>query len=182
MVTNKKVESTKTLDKETMVTFTNEDFAKALAKRNVKTEKAFCLPLTAGNFGIEDQAVTPVPQYMIYHGKVAYSPFDFENDPPMKRNAYVEYSVWNTLYDPTQRYAGGKYAFASDGSDTLAEWVKANRNIGNKDVVTWFTAGFHHTPRMEDWPVMTTEWKTVHLMPYNFFSHNPAMTLRKPKD
>lgn len=74
MVTNKKVESTKTLDKETMVTFTNEDFAKALAKRNVKTEEAFCLPLAAGNFGIEDQAVTPVPQYMIYHGKVAYSP------------------------------------------------------------------------------------------------------------
>lgn len=122
------------------------------------------------------------PSYMIHHGNVAYSPFDFENDPPMKRNAYVEYSVWNTLYDPTQRYAGGKYAFASDGSDTLAEWVKANRNIGNKDVVTWFTAGFHHTPRMEDWPVMTTEWKTVHLMPYNFFSHNPAMTLRKPKE
>ncbi|WP_407701261.1 copper amine oxidase [Thiothrix eikelboomii] len=54
--------------------------------------------------------------------------------------------------------------------------------MGNKDVVIWFTAGFHHTPRMEDWPVMTTEWKTVYLMPCNFFSHNPAITLRKPKD
>lgn len=121
------------------------------------------------------------PSYMIHHGNVAYSPFDFVNDAPMKRNAYVEYSIWNTLYDPNQRYAGGKYAFASDGSDTLAEWVKANRNIANKDVVTWFTAGFHHVPRMEDWPVMTTEWKTVHIMPFNFFPHNPALTIRKPK-
>lgn len=121
------------------------------------------------------------PSYMIHHGNVAYSPFDFENDPPMKRNAYVEYSIWNTLYDPNQRYAGGKYAFASDGSDTLAEWVKANRNIANKDIVTWFTAGFHHAPRMEDWPVMSTEWKTVHIMPYNFFGKNPALTIRNPK-
>lgn len=121
------------------------------------------------------------PAYMIHHGSTAYGPFDFKNDPPMKRNAYIEYSIWNTLYDPKQRYAGGEYAFASDGSDTLAEWVKADRNLVNKDIVTWFTAGFHHIPRMEDWPVMTTEWKTIHLMPMNFFPHNPALSLQAPK-
>ncbi|MBL0371145.1 tyramine oxidase [Rhizobium sp. KVB221] len=119
------------------------------------------------------------PAYMIHHGDVSYGPFDFANDPPMKRNAYIEYSVWNTVYDPDQRYAGGKYAMQSDGSDTLAEWVKADKPLMGKDIVTWFSAGFHHIPRMEDWPVMSTEWKTVHIMPHNFFAHNPAMTLRK---
>lgn len=118
------------------------------------------------------------PGWMIHHGDVAYGPFDFANDPPMKRNAYIEYSVWNTVYDPEQRYAGGKFAMQSDGKDTLAEWVKADRSLMGKDIVTWFTAGFHHIPRMEDWPVMSTEWKTVHIMPHNFFAHNPAMTLR----
>jgi len=121
------------------------------------------------------------PGWMIHHGSVAYGPFDFANDPPMKRNAYIEYSVWNTAYDPAQRYAGGKYAVGSDGSDTLAEWVKADRSLENTDIVTWFTAGFHHVPRMEDWPVMSTEWKTVHIQPMNFFAHNPAMTLRNPE-
>ncbi len=121
------------------------------------------------------------PGYMIHHGSIAYGPFDFTNDPPMKRNAYIEYSVWNTVYDPDQRYAGGKYPFQSDGSDTLAEWVKADRPLANQDIVAWFTAGFHHIPRMEDWPVMSTEWKTVHLMPHNYFATNPAMTLRKGK-
>lgn len=119
------------------------------------------------------------PGYMIHHGDVSYGPFDFANDPPMKRNAYIEYSVWNTVFDPKQRYAGGKYAMQSDGSDTLAEWVKADRPLMGKDIVTWFSAGFHHIPRMEDWPVMSTEWKQVHIMPHNFFAHNPALTIRK---
>ena len=96
----------------------------------------------------------------------------------MKRNAYIQYAVWNTVYDPEQRYAGGQYAVQSDGSDTLAEWVKEDRSLMNVDIVTWFTAGFHHIPRMEDWPVMSTEWKTVHIMPHNFFAHNPALTIR----
>jgi primary-amine oxidase len=120
------------------------------------------------------------PGYMIHHGNVAYGPFDFANDPPMKRNAYIEYSVWNTVYDPAQRYAGGDMAMQSDGTDTLAEWVKADRPLQHADIVTWFTAGFHHIPRTEDWPVMSTDWKTIHFMPMNFFAHNPALTIRTP--
>lgn len=123
------------------------------------------------------------PGYMIHHGNAAYGPsFDYENDPPMKRNAYIEYSVWNTVYDPKHRYAGGDMPMQSDGSDTLAEWVKADRSLAGQDVVTWFTAGFHHIPRVEDWPVMSTDWKTIHIMPFNFFSHNPALTIRAPAD
>jgi primary-amine oxidase len=118
------------------------------------------------------------PGWMIHHGSIAYGPYDFENDPPFKRNAYIEYSSWTTVYDPEHRYAGGKYAMQSDGSDTLAEWVKEDKPLKGQDIVSWFTAGFHHIPRMEDWPVMSTEWKTVHIQPFNFFAHNPALTLR----
>ena len=118
------------------------------------------------------------PGYMIHHGNVAYSPFDYAGDPPMKRNAYIEHTIWNTVHDPAQRYAGGDFAMQSDGSDTLAEWVKADRPLQGADVVTWFTAGFHHLPRAENWPVMSTKWKTIHIMPHNFFTHNPALTIR----
>lgn len=121
------------------------------------------------------------PGYMIHHGNLSYGPYDFEGDMAMKRNAYIENTVWTTLYNPTQRYAGGQYAFGSDGSDTLAQWVKENKDIQNKDIVTWFTTGFHHIPRIEDWPVMTTEWITIHLQPMNFFPHNPSITIRSPE-
>lgn len=122
------------------------------------------------------------PSYMLHHGSAAYGPYDFENDPPFKRNGYIEYSVWNTVHDPAQRYAGGSYALQSDGSDSLSEWVKADRPLQHQDIVTWFTAGFHHIPRAEDWPVMSTEWKTVHMQPFNFFDHNPALTIRAPAE
>jgi primary-amine oxidase len=118
------------------------------------------------------------PGYMIHHGSVAYGPFDFENDPPMLRNAYIEYSVWNTVHDPEEHYAGGKFPMQSDGADTLARWVEADETLLGKDLVTWFSAGFHHIPRMENWPVMTTELKTIPINAAQFFSNNPAMTLR----
>ncbi len=120
-----------------------------------------------------------MPGWMIHHGSVAYGPYDFQNDPPFKRNPYIEYSVWNTVHDPQQRYAGGKFAFQSDGTDTLLTYASDDEALQGKDIVTWFTAGFHHIPRMEDWPVMSTEWKQVHIMPHNYFANNPALTLRK---
>ena len=118
------------------------------------------------------------PAYMIHHGSVAYGPFDYAADPPMKRNAYIEHTIWNTVHDPAQRYAGGEFPMQSDGSDTLAEWVEADRPLQGADVVTWFTAGFHHLPRAENWPVMSTDWKTIHIMPHNVFTRNPALTIR----
>lgn len=121
------------------------------------------------------------PSYMIVpHNSVAYSPLDTSNDPPMMRNGYIDYTIWNTLEDPTRRYAGGKLAFASSGEDSLPEWVKANKPIANADVVTWYTMGFHHVPHMEDWPVMSTMWKGIKLKPFNFFANNPAATIRTP--
>ena len=121
------------------------------------------------------------PGYMIApENSVAYGPYDFEADAPMKRNAYIEYTIWNTLQDPGQRYAGGRLAFASDGSDSLPAWVERDRPIMNADIVTWYTIGFHHVPHMEDWPVMSTMWRGISLMPFNFFAMNPAATLRLP--
>jgi primary-amine oxidase len=116
------------------------------------------------------------PGYMILpENSVAYSPLDVANDPPARRNAYT---FWTTPCAPDERYAGGEFAFQGDGSDSLPAWVERNRPIHDTDIITWYTMGFHHVPHMEDWPVMSTMWKGITLMPYNFFPHNPAVTLR----
>lgn len=121
------------------------------------------------------------PGYMILpENSVAYSPLDVVHDPPAKRNAYIEYTFWNTPYDMNERYAGGEFAFQSDGSDGLAVWAARNRNVHNTDIVTWYTMGFHHVPHMEDWPVMSAMWKGITLMPFNFFRSNPAIRLQNP--
>lgn len=122
------------------------------------------------------------------------------------RNAYVENQVWVTPYDPEQLYSGGEYVYQSDGSDTLKTWTEADRAINNTDIVVWYTLGFYHHPRMEDWPVMPTvcpyiwiysccdlvikdssniltlcllpqKWMEFQLSPFNFFGRNPAINL-----
>ena len=61
------------------------------------------------------------------------------------------------------------------GSDGLAVWTRANRRIENTDLVGWYTLGFHHMPRTEDWPVMPVAKLGFKLKPVNFFDRNPAL-------
>lgn len=122
------------------------------------------------------------PGYMIKpDNAVAYSPLDVANDPPAVRNAYIDKTFWVTPHDPAERYAGGEYAFQSDGRDNLARWTERDRPIADTDIVVWATMGFHHVPHMEDWPVMPVNWKQMVLAPFNFFDHNPAIGLPPPR-
>ena len=43
------------------------------------------------------------------------------------------------------------------------------------DLVLWYTVGFHHVTRTEDWPVLPTKWHGFKLRPYNFFDANPSI-------
>jgi len=96
---------------------------------------------------------------------------------PQKRAGFSEHNLWVTPYDSTERYASGVYVMGSKGEDTLPAWTKQNRNIMNTDIVAWYTMGFHHVPRPEDWPQMPTMWHTFTLLPYQFMPKNPTMDL-----
>ncbi len=96
---------------------------------------------------------------------------------PQKRAGWSEHNLWVTPYDPTERYASGVYVMGSKGEDSLPNWVKQNRNIMNTDIVAWYTVGFHHVPRPEDWPQMPVMWHTFSLSPFQFLPKNPTMDL-----
>lgn len=96
---------------------------------------------------------------------------------PQKRAGFSEHQLWVTPYDPNERYVSGVYVSGSKGADTLTEWVKKNRSIENTDIVAWYTVGFHHVPRQEDWPQMPIMWHDFVLRPFQFFPKNPGMDL-----
>ena len=121
------------------------------------------------------------PGYMLMPEGSYVHPLLAADDPPVKRNSYLDYQLSVTPYSSAERYAGGRYAVMSDGKDTLGAWTARDRPISNRDIVAWYTVGFHHITRMEDWPVMPTHWFGFTLMPHNFFASNPAMTIREVK-
>ncbi len=96
---------------------------------------------------------------------------------PQKRAGFSEHQLWITPYEPSERFAAGTYVSGSRGTDGLQVWAKKNRKIMDTDIVAWYTVGFHHMPRAEDWPQMPVMWHEFQLRPFDFFPKNPGMDL-----
>lgn len=114
--------------------------------------------------------------YMLHKGGNTY-PLLSPNDWPRKRAGFIDYSVWVTPYNPQERYPVGDYPTQSKGGDGLPSWTQTNRSIENTDIVLWYTMGNTHIVRPEDWPVLTTEWVSFELSPFNFFNRTPSLSL-----
>ena len=118
-----------------------------------------------------------VPGYVLKPGNsVAYSLLS-PDDSPQQRAGFTRHQLWVTPHDADEQYAAGMYVNQSEGGLGLPAWTKANRSIQNTDIVLWYTAGFHHVPRTEDFPIMPSAWHEFTLAPFNFFDRNPALDI-----
>ncbi|KAH0898583.1 hypothetical protein HID58_048151 [Brassica napus] len=91
--------------------------------------------------------------YKIVSRATAASLLDHD-DPPQKRGAFTNNQIWVTPYNMSEQWAG---------------------DIENKDIVVWYTLGFHHIPCQEDFPIMPTVSSSFDLKPTNFFERNPIL-------
>ncbi|KAL1828446.1 hypothetical protein DCAR_0207664 [Daucus carota subsp. sativus] len=112
--------------------------------------------------------------YKVVPGGTAASLLDVD-DPPQKRGAFTNNQIWVTPYNETEYWAGGLFVYQNKGEDTLAVWSERDRPIENKDLVMWYTLGFHHIPCQEDFPIMPTVSSSFDLKPVNFFESNPIL-------
>ncbi len=107
-------------------------------------------------------------------------PMHQPGSPFMRRAGFVEHDLWVTAYDPDQLHAPGGYVTLGENGPGLPQWVEANRNLENADIVLWHTVGVMHVPRPEDFPVMPVEYVGFMLKPVGFFDRNPTLDLAPP--
>ena len=130
------------------------------------------------NPGVKGVAGDPVSyQIAVDHGAMSLMTPD---DWMVKRAGFINKMLWVTPYRADELFAAGDYPTLSPIGDGLPKWTAANRPIENTDVVAWVTLGFHHVPRVEDWPVMPVAWHSFAIRPNGFFERNPTLSLPKP--
>lgn len=100
-----------------------------------------------------------------------------EDDYLQRRAGFSDHTLWATPMRPDEIYAAGDYPTNSEAGAGLPEWTSANRAIENTDIVLWYTIGFHHVARPEDWPILPLELHGFNLIPAAFFDRNPAIDL-----
>jgi primary-amine oxidase len=114
------------------------------------------------------------PGYELRPGHSATS-FLEGDDPAQRRAGFAAAPLWVTAYDPKELYAAGDYPERGRAGAGLPSFAALGRPVENADLVLWYTMGFHHLTRPEDWPVLPTAWHSVELVPYGFFDHNPSL-------
>ncbi len=112
--------------------------------------------------------------YQLYPGHNSTSVLS-EDDPLQVRAGWSAKPVWLTRYARGELYASGDYPNQNNDVDGLMQWAAGAESIDNEDLVLWYTVGFRHITRSEDWPGMPTLWHSFRLRPFNFFDGSPVM-------
>jgi primary-amine oxidase len=103
--------------------------------------------------------------------------------PPLLRAQFAAQQFWVTRYQDGELYAAGDHPNQGREGEGLATFIgdsdPLHATTTGVDIVTWFTIGFTHSPRAEDYPVMSTERISFKISPHGFFGSNPTLDLAK---
>jgi primary-amine oxidase len=97
-------------------------------------------------------------------------------DPPQMRAGFTAQTLWVSKNRAEQKWAAGLYPNLSTKDEGLPAFVAKAEPITNDDLVVWYTMGFRHAPRPEDFPILPTFWHEMTLRPAFFFDMDPSMT------
>ena len=98
-----------------------------------------------------------------------------QDEPQQQRASFSGSALWVTRYKPDENFAAGIYPNQNRTVEGLPRFVGDHESVADKDLVLWYTVGFHHQTRSEDWPVMPEMWHSFKIRPFNFFDRNPGL-------
>ena len=102
-------------------------------------------------------------------------PFAHPSASIMQRAGFMAKHLWVTPYAPDETSATGPYPNQHPGGAGLPDYTKNDRSVEDTDLVLWYTLGYHHIPRPEDWPISPVSYCGFSLKPVGFFDTNPVL-------
>ena len=97
-------------------------------------------------------------------------------DPPQARAQFSANQFWLTRYKPDELWAAGLYPNLNPKDEGLPQFVADSEDAAAEDIVVWYTMGFRHVTRPEDFPILPTFWHEMTIRPAFFFDMDPGMT------
>ncbi len=104
------------------------------------------------------------------------------DSPHGQRGGFARHNLWVTPTDGDERYAAGPYPTQRNQGQGLPAYTAGDRPVADTDVTVWHTFGLTHDVRVEDYPVMPTEYTGFLLVPDGFFDRNPALDVPPSPD
>jgi primary-amine oxidase len=104
-------------------------------------------------------------------------PYSAEDFPGLLRAEFAKHPLWFTRYREGELYAAGEFPNQGQKSDGVGVYTTPAEPLHGDDVVLWYTTGFTHLSKPEDYPVMPSESIHFKLQPRGFFSANPALEI-----
>lgn len=101
--------------------------------------------------------------------------FAAPDSPHAERAGFARHNLWVTPTASHERYAAGAYPTQRNRGQGLPAYAAGDRSVVDTDVTVWHTFGLTHDVRVEDYPVMPTEYTGFLLVPDGFFDRNPAL-------
>jgi primary-amine oxidase len=98
------------------------------------------------------------------------------DDPPQARAQFSSSQFWVTRFKPNELWAAGLYPNLNPKDEGLPAFVADNDDVAAQDIVVWYTMGFRHLTRPEDFPILPTFWHEMTIRPAFFFDMDPSMT------
>lgn len=98
-----------------------------------------------------------------------------DDDPAQARAQFSAHQVWLTRYKPDELWASGLYPNLNPKDEGLPQFVANAEDIVGQDIVLWYTMGFRHVTRPEDFPILPTFWHEMTIRPAFFFDMDPSM-------
>jgi primary-amine oxidase len=104
------------------------------------------------------------------------------DEPQQQRASFSGAALWVTRYNPNETFAAGVYPNENRNVEGLPRFIADHQPIANQDLVLWYTVGFRHQTRSEDWPVMPEMWHSFKIRPFNYFDRNPGLDVPRIRE